>query len=205
MTDVIVGVIAIVAGAIFCFRGYLAMRTMISLWAGFVGFALGAALVAGFTQQPLLDGPVAWAGAIAAALLLAWLAYVFYAAAVVLTMGSVGYGLGTAVVGPLGLPAWALGVSGLVGGLLLVVIALATNLPAVLLIVAAAFGGASAIVTGIAVLLGLLPVSHLEPDAVAPTLDGNPWLGVVYLILVVAGIASQARRRSSANLRADYR
>ena len=49
VTDVIVGVIAIVAGAILCFRGYLAMRTMISLWArvGYVVYGCHRVIVDG--------------------------------------------------------------------------------------------------------------------------------------------------------------
>ena len=146
MFNITVGILAIIAGLIFCFRGYLAMRTVIGLWAGFVGFGVGATLFASITQQGLLTGPLSWVAAIAGALLLAWLAYAFYAAAVIITMGSVGYALGTTVAGLLGLPAWMYLPAGVAAALLLVVIALVTNLPAVLLIVVAAIGGASALI-----------------------------------------------------------
>ena len=72
MFNITVGILAIIAGLIFCFRGYLAMRTVIGLWAGFVGFGVGATLFASITQQGLLTGPLSWVAAIAGALLLAW-------------------------------------------------------------------------------------------------------------------------------------
>lgn len=204
MFNITVGILAIIAGLIFCFRGYLAMRTVIGLWAGFVGFGVGATLFASITQQGLLTGPLSWVAAIAGALLLAWLAYAFYAAAVIITMGSVGYALGTTVAGLLGLPAWMYLPAGVAAALLLVLIALVTNLPAVLLIVVAAIGGASAIVTGVAFLVGLVPAGNLDPDVVAPLIEDHTWLAVAHLVLVIAGIVTQLRRRSTANLRASY-
>ena len=204
MFSITVGIVAIIAGLIFCFRGYLAMRTAIGLWAAFVGFGLGATLFASITQQPLLTDPMSWVAAIAVAALFAWLAYAFYVAAVVIAMGSVGYGLGTSVAGLLGAPSRMLIAAGVGAALLLVVIALVTNLPAVLLIVAAAIGGASAIVTGVALFMGLLPVSDLDPGLVAPLVEEHNWLAVVHVVLVIAGIVTQVRRRSTADLRASY-
>ena len=47
MSDTVVGIIAILTGAVFCFRGYLAMRIIIPLWGSFAGFMLGAGITAG--------------------------------------------------------------------------------------------------------------------------------------------------------------
>lgn len=201
----VLGVLAVVAGAIFCFRGYVAMRIVIGVWGGFVGFSLGALTVAALTHEALLSGPLGWLGAIVGAMLLGGLAYTFYAVAVILTMGSVGYALGSGAAGLFAASGWVLVLAGLAGAGLLIAVALATNMPEVLLILVAASGGASAIVGGIALLLGLLPLSGVEPDAMARTLAEHWWLNVVYLVLVVAGIATQLRRRSTANLRAGYR
>lgn len=199
------GIIAIAAGAVFSFRGYWAMRTVIGLWAGFVGCGLGAGLFASIAQQPPLAEPMSWVAAIVVALRLAWLAYAFYAAAVILTMGSVGFAVGGAIGSALGLSGWMFILAGLAGGLLLVLIAVVTNLPALLLIVATALGGGSAIVIGIALLMGWLPVSALTPDAAGSALTAHTWLVIVELVLVVAGVLTQLRRRSTANLRAGYR
>ena len=97
------------------------------------------------------------------------------------------------------------GLFGLVGAAILVVIALAANMPALLLILVAAVGGASAIVAGIALLMGVLPLSGAEPDTLAQALSEHWWLNVAYLVLLVVGIVTQLRHRSTADLRASYR
>ena len=38
-----------VAGAVFCFRGYLALRSVIAIWGGLVGFLLGPWIAAAVT------------------------------------------------------------------------------------------------------------------------------------------------------------
>lgn len=204
MSYIWLGVIAIVAGLIFCFRGYLALRAVIAVWGGFVGFTLGASAVAAITQQPLLAGWFGWIAAIAGAVLLAWLAYAFYAVAVIVAMGSVGYALGSGAAALFGAPSWVGALVGLAGALVLVLVALVTNLPELLLILVAASGGASAIIAGIAVLLGGVPLSSLGTDALAQVIAENWWLNVVYFALLVAGIVTQLRKRSAASLRDSY-
>ena len=44
MRDVVFGLMAVVVGITFCFRGYLTMRVVIPMWGAFSGFALGAGL-----------------------------------------------------------------------------------------------------------------------------------------------------------------
>lgn len=84
--------------------------------------------------------------------------------------------------------------------------AASANMPALLLILVAAVGGASAIVAGIALLMGVvLPLSGAEPDTLAQALSEHWWLNVAYLVLLVVGIVTQLRHRSTADLRASYR
>lgn len=205
LSQLFLGGLAIAAGLVFCLRGYLAMRAVIGIWGSFVGFSIGAALVAVATDQPWLSGPTGWLAAFVGALLLGGLAYAFYAVAVVLAMGSVGYGLGAGLAGLFAAPGWLHVVLGLTGGALLVAIAVATNMPEILLILAAASGGASAIVVGLLLVLRLLPLEALSSDTLARLLGEHWWLNVVYLVLFVVGVATQLAKRSTASLRAGYR
>lgn len=52
MSGILLGALAIIAGLIFCFRGYLALRTVIAIWGAFVGFALGSGLASAATGDP---------------------------------------------------------------------------------------------------------------------------------------------------------
>ena len=58
MNDIVVGLVAILTGAVFCFRGYLAMRIIIPLWGAFAGFMLGAGIVA--TDAGFLATALGW-------------------------------------------------------------------------------------------------------------------------------------------------
>ena len=54
-------------------------------------------------------------------------------------------------------------------------------------------------------LMGVLPLSGAEPDTLAQALSEHWWLNVAYLVLLVVGIVTQLRHRSTADLRASYR
>ncbi len=45
MNDILFGTLAVLIGAVFCFRGYFAMRIIIPIWGAFAGFVLGAGVV----------------------------------------------------------------------------------------------------------------------------------------------------------------
>ena len=93
---------------------------------------------------------------------------------------------------------------GIAGALLLVVLALATNLPEILLVVVSASGGASAIVVGISLLMAELTSSPALPEDLAPA-DQPWWLNVVFLVLFASGVVVQMRHRRPATLQEAYR
>ena len=97
MQDLILGLVAIAAGALFCFAGYLAFRLIIPLWGFFAGFAFGAGLISSITDDGFLRTLLGWAVGLGCALVFALLAYLFYEVAVVVAMGSIGFALGTSI------------------------------------------------------------------------------------------------------------
>lgn len=204
MAHLVWGIVAILVGLVFCFRGYVALRAVISVWGAFVGFNVGALGVALATHEAPLAGPLGWVVALLAAVLFGGLAYAFYAAAVIVVMGSVGFALGGALVGLFDPPGWVGWLGGVAGATLLVLVALFTNLPEVLLILVAASGGASATVMGVALVTGAITLAEVIPDALANALSQSLWLNALYLVLFIAGAVTQLRLRSASNLRAAY-
>ena len=77
MRDVLFGLLAIAAGALFCFAGFLAFRLVIPLWGAFVGFALGAGILATAGDEGFLRTGLSWLVGLAVALVFALLAYFF--------------------------------------------------------------------------------------------------------------------------------
>lgn len=194
MEDVVFGLLAILAGGLFCFFGYLAFRVIIPIWGAVVGFSLGAGLIAAATDEGFLRTGLAWIVAIVLAILFALLAYLFYWVAVVLAMGSIGFALGTALMGALGVDwNWAVVLVGVAVGALLAVLAIAADLPMALLVLLSALAGASALTAGLMVLAGAIGTEDFTDDAVTGAAADDWWWYAVYLALAVAGIVYQAR------------
>ncbi len=195
MSDLWVGAVAIVVGALLCFRGRLAVRAIMALWGGLVGFGLGASLAAAFTREGFLGGPIGWIVAILAALLCARLAYSVYVLGVVIVVGSIGFGLGAAAGRALGLASGGAPWAGVAGAVLLVAVALAANVPGLLLTVLSAVAGAAALVGGLMVLTGAAPARAL-PTLALPAAIGTEWgWSLLFLLTALAGIVVQSRLR----------
>jgi hypothetical protein len=164
---IVVGIIAVLIGALLCFRGYVTMRLIISLFGAFVGFLLGAGLVAGATDSGFGQLALSWLVGIVGAVLFGVLAYFSYQIAVVIGMAAIGFTIGTTVMAAFGIGSQVAVVAvGLVAGALLAVIAIATDLPAVILVVLTALAGASVTVAGVMVIAGSIGLNRLTVEGV---------------------------------------
>ncbi|WP_026919301.1 DUF4203 domain-containing protein [Gordonia shandongensis] len=194
MSSIVIGVIAALVGLFFCFRGITAMRIVIALWGAFVGFVVGAGITAAVTDTGYLERPAGWIVGVLAAIVCGTLAYLFYVIAVVLAMGSIGYTLGAAVMLAFGVSAnWAVIAVGAVAGVLLAIVTITLDLPAILLIVVSAFGGATAAVGGVMLLVGTLHLDDFSQPAVTSAIRDDWWWSAAYLVLAIAGLVVQSR------------
>src|SRR5664280_2081251 len=157
MSDVILGLLALAVGALFCFRGYLTMRLVIPVWGAFAGFLLGAGLVNGFSNSRFLVGALSWVVGIAVGLLFAVFAYAYYEVSVVLAMAATGFVLGATLMVALNVTwTWVVIVVGVLAGLALAVLAILADLPMILLVVLTAMAGAATLVAGCMLVAGSL-------------------------------------------------
>lgn len=198
MTDVLLGLLAIAVGALFCFRGYFAMRVVIPIWAAFAGFALGAGGVSAVTDEGFLSSVMGWAVGLAIAVTFALLAYFFYEIAVVLAMGSIGFTLGSSVMVALNIDwTWVVVLVGIVVGVLLAFAAIVANLPMVVLTVLTATAGSSAVVGGLMLVFGAMETADLDERDVIDRIQDAPGWWVLYAVLAVIGVFSQMRALES--------
>lgn len=197
MTDIVVGILAVVVGALLCFRGYLAMRALISLWGAFVGFLLGAGLVAGITNSTFGSVVLGWIVGFVVAIVFGVLAYLSYQVAVVLGMAAIGFTVGTSIMAAFHISwSWLTVLVGVAAGVVLAVVAIASDLPAILLAVLTALAGASVTVFGVMLLLGTIKADEFTAGDVTATLDAHwPWYAL-YLALVIVGIVVQGSHLS---------
>jgi hypothetical protein len=194
MQDIILGILAMLAGAFFCFHGHAVLRLVISVWAAFVGFNLGAGLVARISGDRFLGSLVDWMVAIVLAAVFAACAYAYFAAAVVLALASVGFALSAALLVALGVEwNWWVVLIAVAVGVLLAVLAIVSNLPMLLLVVLGAVSGASVVVAGAMLLAGALQSADFTNAGVAEGVRSGLWWYAVLVVLATAGVAYQLR------------
>jgi hypothetical protein len=194
MEDLLVGVVAVVIGGALCFRGYAALRVVIAMWGAFAGFVLGAGVVAGATGEGFLASALAWAVGLVVAAAFGLLAYAYYAISVLIGMSAIGFTLGTTAMVALGVTwSWVVVLVGIVVGALLAMLAIAGDLPKLILALLGAFAGSSIAIAGTLLLIGRVDRGDLAATDTPATLE--LWWGwtVAYVILAVAGLASQLR------------
>ncbi len=190
MNDVVVGVLAILTGAVFCFRGYLAMRIIIPLWGAFAGFMLGAGLVSG--ADGFLGSALGWIVGIVLAVVFGLLAYLYYEVAVIIGMLAIGFTLGTSVMVALGVTwSWVIVLAGLALAVALAFVALIADLPMALLTILTAMAGASAIVGGLMLVFGVTALGDFDSAQTTTALADDWWWYAIYLALAIGGMIAQ--------------
>ncbi len=195
MSDLAFGVLALAVGLLFCFLGAIVLRAVITIWGAFVGFSLGAGLVANWLGESFLAGTAGWVVGVIVAMVFAWLAYAYYAVAVLIAVASLGFASGVAIMAALGITwNWLIIVVAMVIAVAIGVAALSIDVPSILLVVLSTLGGASVAVSGILLISGAVSLADFtDPEATTYPAAAGWWWTVLYLALVVGGIIVQSR------------
>src|SRR5262245_21893506 len=194
MKDIIVGIIAVFIGAVFCFWGYFAMRIVIPIWGAFAGFMLGAGATAAFDDAEFLSTVLGWILGFSIGLLFAVLAYFFYEVAVVLAFASIGFAFGTGLMALLNIDwNWLVILVGVGVGIIFGIAAAVSQLPMVLLVVFSTIAGALAITAGLMLMFGAINTEDWSNDSVVDLIDDDWWWWVIAFGLAIAGMISQMK------------
>jgi hypothetical protein len=179
-------------GAMVCFGGYRLFLLLLPVWGFFFGFALGAQSIQLLFGEAFLATATSWVVGFIMALLFAVLAYLFYAFAVALIAGSLGYGLGVAVMGifsaDLTILTWLVGMALAIG---FIVITFRFSLAKYMIIVATSLVGAALITATLVVGANAIPLLSLAENPVRLMLEGHFMWSLFFLLLAGAGIALQ--------------
>lgn len=192
MSDVLVGVVALLAGLVLCFRGYWALRLVLSIWGALIGFGLGSTLATWLDDDSYLATALGWVLGLVLALVFALLAYLYYAVGVVLSLGTMGFALGATVMAALGVEwDWAVIAAGVACGLAVGLLAIAADVPMMLLVVLSSLAGASVAVAGIMLLTSVIDTADFETADVTGNIDGHALWALGFIVLAVAGVLTQ--------------
>lgn len=185
------GILIILFGIVNCFFGYIYFRLLLGIWGFFMGGALGLSLVS--DSAPVVVLAAGLIGAVLGALLI----YLLFRVGVLLIGALLGYALTAALLAALGVNENIL-LLALVGAVIFGVLALVMN--RAFIIVLTAFSGASALITGASLLLDAerITTAFIE-RRFAPVFEDTPLIvGLIWLLLAVAGIVVQYRSLNSA-------
>jgi hypothetical protein len=205
---ILVGAIAVLVGLAFAFVGYRFFLVLLPIWGFIAGFALTANGIADILGGGFLSTILGWGAGFFVGLLFAVLSYFFWYVAVIVLAGTVGYAIGGSILVALGIdPGFLTFIAGLALGAVFLVGAIVLSVPKWLIVALTAFGGAGAIVVGVALVIGRVPVDALNQGGVvgAAVSDSLLW-GLAWLVLAMAGIVVQLRWFASFELdRSGYR
>lgn len=196
MTDILLGILAIVAGGVMLFAGQFVLRLVLPIWGFFAGFAFGAGIFAALADERVLGTLLGWVSGLVFAVIFALLAYFFYAVAVVLAMAAFGYAIGAGLVVALGIDwNWLAVLVGVAVGAVLGLVAVFGNMPMVVLSVVGALAGAVSIVGGVMLLVGTLNSADFTQGSFSSAVDTSWVWWVLLVVLALIGILSQTRQR----------
>jgi hypothetical protein len=198
MADILLGILAILAGGAMLFAGQFVLRLVLPIWGFFAGFAFGAGIFAQLADEHVLGTVLGWVSGLVFALIFALLAYFFYAVAVVLAMAAFGFAIGSGLVVALGIDwSWVAVLVGVGIGAILGLVAVVGNMPMVVLAVLSSVAGAVSVVAGLMLVVGSLNSADFTEAGFTDAIDAGWGWSVLALVLALVGIVVQLRQQAA--------
>ena len=196
MADILLGVLAIVAGGAMLLAGQFVLRLLIPIWGFFAGFAFGAGLVAGLADERFLGTVLGWVLGLVFAVVFAVIAYLYYYIAITLAMAAFGFAIGSGLVVALGIDwNWVAVLVGTVVGVIVGILSIVVDMPVIVLIVFSSLAGAVGVVGGLMLLVGSLNSADFTKGDFTDTVENGWAWSLLLLALALVGILNQVRQQ----------
>jgi hypothetical protein len=200
MADILLGLLAIIAGGAMLLAGQFVLRLMIPIWGFFAGFAFGAGIVADFADEHFLGTVLGWVLGLVFAVIFAILAYLYYYVAIVIAMGAAGFAIGSGIVIAIGIDwNWVAVLVGLAVGILVGIVSVLGNIPMIMLVVIGSIAGAIGVTGGLMLLFGSLNTADFSRGDFTDTVSNNFLWWLLFVVLAIGGIVVQFRQRAIMN------
>lgn len=197
MTDIVLGLFAVLAGGVMLFAGQFVLRTVLPIWGFFAGFAFGAGLFAGIADERFLGTVLGWVTGLIFAVVFAVFAYLYYAVAVILAMASFGFAIGSGLVVALGIDwNWVAVLAGMAVGALLGLLSVLGNMPMIVLAVLSSIAGAVSVVAGLMLIVGSLDSADFTQGTFANAIQDSLGWYLALVALALIGFVAQSRQRA---------
>lgn len=195
---ILLSLIILALGVTLLLVGVRAARVLIALWGFLSGLAIGGALISAMSSAPLLGTALGIITGLFFGVFLGVAAYVYYAAAVIITIGMVGYWLGSSFILLFGIqPGFLSTVTGLVLGVVTGIGALLARAPKYVLIGITSVVGAITTVGSIMLLFNVVTVETFSYAATQAAISGSLFWTLFMLALAAVGMVLQSRLSSN--------
>jgi hypothetical protein len=184
-------VIALIIGVLALLAGYRLFLLLLPIWGFFAGFALGAQATVMLFGGGFLATVTSWIIGFVVALIFAVLSYLIYIVGVALLSAAFGYFLGAGIMLLFLDPGLIVTLVGLAGAVVMAFLVLAFNIQKPVLEFITSFGGATAVLTGILLLLGRIPFESLGENPVRLVREDSIFWMIAWLVLGFVGFAIQ--------------
>ncbi|HTP01050.1 MAG TPA: DUF4203 domain-containing protein [Anaerolineales bacterium] len=186
------GLIGLLFGTVLAFAGYRLFIFLLPIWGFFFGLGLGAQAVQALLGSGFLADVTSWVVGFVVGLLFALLSYLFYAFAVAMIGGSLGYAVAVGFLTWLGLQfgflVWIIGIA---VGVVVAFVTIVLNLQKWVVIAATAILGTGVVFGTILVMFN--PLAKLLVNPVAVLLSTSPLLLILFIVVAAAGAYVQIR------------
>ena len=184
--------IALFLGLIICFAGYRLFLMLLPIWGFFFGFALGAETLQLLFGAGFLATITGWVVGFIVGAIFAVLSYLFYAFAIAVIAGSLGYALGAGFMQLLNIEwGWLVWLVGIVVAVIAIIVTFRFNLQKYVIIVTTSFGGAGVVVGTLTFGIVGMSVAQFFENPVQAVI-GESWLwALFFFVLAGLGIAAQ--------------
>jgi len=194
LDTLLIATLAILIGLAFTFGGFRFFLILLPIWGFFAGFLAVSAGVDALFGGGFLSTVVGWGLGFVAGLVLALLSYFVYYIAIVLIGASIGYELGVGLFAALGIQfgliPWLFG---LAVGAVFAFGVIVLRAPKWAILVLTAFGGASAVLMGVLLLIGRIHLGDASFGALGAILKDSLFWLVVWIVLGAVGFFAQLR------------
>lgn len=184
-------VIALIIGVLALLAGYRLFLLLLPIWGFFAGFALGAQATVMLFGGGFLATVTSWIIGFVVALIFAVLSYLIYIVGVALLSAAFGYFLGAGIMLLFLDPGLIVTLVGLAGAVVMAFLVLAFNIQKPVIEFITSFGGATAVLTGILLLLGRIPFESLGENPVRLVREDSIFWMIAWLVLGFVGFAIQ--------------
>lgn len=187
--------IALLFATALIFGGYRFFLFLLPIWGFFGGFVLGSSAIEALFNTGLFATVTGWVVGFVVGVIFALASYFFYAAAVAVAAGMLGYTLGVGLMDLFGLNglAFITFIVAIVLAAAMVVVTFRFNLQKYVIIAATAIGGAGLVVGTILLGVGGVSLIQLAESPVRLLWQTSPFMAIVFVFLAAAGIVVQIR------------